>query len=412
MKISIDEARWLVVRGQLLASKQGNTIHSVVSALGGIQYDPNPILHLNHYLALWSRIPGFSVEHFDKYAYEKGDFVETSLYKRNLFIVPVSELDVYDEATRSIVRWGASREQEEAELLNNEMAECARQIKQAFREGGSCTVEELWERMGLADKWKEYRNGRKQGLLISFLPMFQVFFKLKYLNEVLVCNRLPGTFRQPVYNIREMLLHDTDKLRPSNGMEAVKWVIHKLIHSFGVTNESHIKSITGYEKGIVSSVFRLLQDDGRIAKITIDGIKKDMFAAVEHLKCIPKPEDSMESPVNLLSPMEGMIRDKSWLKTIFGYSFSFEYFKKKGMKWPLSILYGNEMFGFLDCKIDRKHRIFYVKELHITEGKNIPIKKINEAVHSLARFHNAKTLNILGNNEDRFQNTTTTKSLC
>ena len=402
MKISIEEARRLVAEGQCLADKQKNSIGSVVSALGGIQYDPNPILQLNHYLALWSRIPDFRPAYFDAYAYEQGNLVETSLYKRNLFIVPVHDINVYYAATRKIVRWGTSREQVEAELNQEELAECAEQIKQAFRERGACLREELWEFMGLASAWKEYRDGRKQGLLINCLPMFQTFFRMKDLNEILVCQRLPGTFRQPLYTLRELLLKDKVAPPAPSDSEAVKSVVLRLIHSFGVTHETHIKAITGCEREDIAIAFRSLRDEEQIANISVDGIKKEFFTTSAHIRNISGGNGKLDGSITLLSPMEGMIRDKNWLKTLYGYSFNFEYFKKKGMKWPLSILAGHEMLGFLDCKMDRKQRALHVKEMCIMEGKTVPEERLRETIHSLARFHEAKTLYMMDNKDDGY----------
>lgn len=66
MLITINDARTLILSGQCLLDKDKNSVVQVVSDLSGIQYDPCPILHLNHYLALWSRVPGFKVTDYDR----------------------------------------------------------------------------------------------------------------------------------------------------------------------------------------------------------------------------------------------------------------------------------------------------------------------------------------------------------
>ena len=72
------------------------------------------------------------------------------------------------------------------------------------------------------------------------------------------------------------------------------------------------------------------------------------------------------------------------------------------MKWPLSILAGHEMLGFLDCKMDRKQRALHVKEMCIMEGKTVPEERLRETIHSLARFHEAKTLYMMDNKDDGY----------
>ena len=94
--------------------------------------------------------------------------------------------------------------------------------------------------------------------------------------------------------------------------------------------------------------------------------------------------------------MEGIIRDKRWLNTFFSYSFRFEYFQKKGMKWPLSILSKNALAGFIDCNFDRKKKMFVVKEISIQKEKAVDKVELYHALCSLARFHEADDLIILG----------------
>lgn len=101
-------------------------------------------------------------------------------------------------------------------------------------------------------------------------------------------------------------------------------------------------------------------------------------------------EDCRE--VRLISPMDTIVRDKTWLTALFDYSFSFEYFKKKGMKWPLSILAGNEFVGYLDCKMDWKTKKFIVMERNIFNHDFNDCKAIDLAIEELAAFHEAKEI--------------------
>ena len=133
MLITINDARTLILSGQCLLDKDKNSVVQVVSDLSGIQYDPCPILHLNHYLALWSRVPGFKVTDYDRIAYDERKLVEANLFKRNLFTVPTRELDIYNAATERIVRWGKSRDQDKCERQSNELLAEEEKIRQIFK---------------------------------------------------------------------------------------------------------------------------------------------------------------------------------------------------------------------------------------------------------------------------------------
>ena len=148
LRLTIDDARTLILSGQCLLHKEKNNVVQVVSDLSGIQYDPCPILHLNHYLVLWSRVPGFAVTHYDRIAYEEKELIEANLFKRNLFIAPTCEFNIYNTATERIVRWGNSRGQERCERQRNGLSAEEEMIRQAFYETHSCTKQSLWAHLG------------------------------------------------------------------------------------------------------------------------------------------------------------------------------------------------------------------------------------------------------------------------
>ena len=396
MLITINVARTLILSGQCLLEKDKNQVVQVVSDLSGIQYDPCPILHLNHYLVLWSRVPGFKVADYDRTAYEERDLAEASLFKRNLFIAPTCELDIYNAATERIVRWGQSREQQKCERQSNELLAEEEKLRQAFHEIRSGTKHNLWEHLGLTEEWNAYRQSGKQGLLKGYLPIFQVFHNMRLTNDIIVCNRLPGTFKEPVYALKEDLLKDKSATVEINYIYAVETILYKLICSFGITDITHMKAITGLNTEDISMAIHSLRNKELITDVKVEGLKKTYVAASKLLAVLQQQGARSTDEVSLLSPMEGIIRDKRWLNTFFSYSFSFEYFKKKGMKWPLSILSQNELAGFVDCSFDRKKKRLIVKEINVQKEKTVDMDGLYLSLCSLARLHEADELIVLG----------------
>ncbi len=397
MLITINDARTLILSGQCLLKKDKNHIVQVVSDLSGIQYDPCPILHLNHYLVLWNRVPGFKVADYDRIAYEEKELVEANLFKRNLFIVPECDLDMYHVATKRIIRWGKSIEQQKCERQSNELLLAEEEkLRRAFHELHSCTKQSLWEYLGLTEEWNAYTEGRKQGLLNSYLPIFEVLFNMRITNDIIVCNRLPGTFREPVFALREVILNKKSATMEVHSNDAVEAILYKLICSFGITDITHLKAISGFSTEDIVMSIASLRNKELITDINVEGLKKTYVAANKMLAILQLQGTEGTDEVSLLSPMEGIIRDKRWLNTFFSYSFNFEYFKKKGMKWPLSILFKNELTGFVDCSFDRKKKRFIVKEINIQKEKAVDNDCLYRSLCSLARFHDADELVILG----------------
>ena len=396
MLITINDARTLILFGQCLLKKDKNHVVQVVSDLSGIQYDPCPILHLNHYLVLWNRVPNFKVTDYDRVAYEEGELVEANLFKRNLFTVPTCELDIYNTATERIVRWGKSRERQKCERQSNELLAEEEKLRQAFHEIRSCTEHNLWEYLGLTEERNAFKESREQGLFIGYPPIFEVFYNMRQTNDIVVCGRLPGTFRQPVFALREDMQQNKSAAIEIKNTEAVEVVLYKLICSFGITDITHMKAITGLNTEEISTAIASLRLKELITDIDVEGLKKTYVAANKLLAVLQQHGAEGTDDVSLLSPMEGIIRDKRWLNTFFSYTFSFEYFKKKGMKWPLSILSKNELAGFVDCNFDRKRERFFVKEINVQKEKAVDKDGLYRSLCSLARFHEADELIILG----------------
>jgi uncharacterized protein YcaQ len=157
-----------------------------------------------------------------------------------------------------------------------------------------------------------------------------------------------------------------------------------------------MKAITGLSTEDISMAIASLRYKELITDINVESLKKTYVAANKLLAVLQQQGTRSTDEVSLLSPMEGIIRDKRWLNTFFSYSFSFEYFKKKGMKWPLSILSKNELAGFLDCSYDRKKKRFIVKEINIRKDKAVDMDGLYRSLCSLAEFHDADEMFLLG----------------
>lgn len=136
-------------------------------------------------------------------------------------------------------------------------------------------------------------------------------------NDIIVCNRLPGTFREPVFALREYLLKDKPSAAEMGYTDAVESVLYKLICSFGITDITHMKAITGWNTEDISMAIASLRFKEMIIDIKVEGLKKTYVAANKSLAVLQQHGTEGTEEVSLLSPMEGMIRDKRWLNTFF-----------------------------------------------------------------------------------------------
>ncbi len=136
----INSMRNIILESQHLLYKSSDCIENIVSDICGLQYDPNPAIHLNQYMMLWNRKKDFKVEQLDIAAYNEFKIVETWTFKRNMFFVPRDEYSLYRHATKGISRWGSSDESWLKDGDSPESREAEVELKERLSDSGGLTL--------------------------------------------------------------------------------------------------------------------------------------------------------------------------------------------------------------------------------------------------------------------------------
>ena len=385
----INSLRNIILESQHLLKKSSDSIEDIVSDICGLQYDPNPTIHLNQYIMLWNRKKDFKAEQLDIAAYKEFKIVETWTFKRNMFFVPSYEYSLYRHATKGIIRWGESDEIWLKNGDNPEVQAAEQELKERLSDTQGLTLNQIWEKMNLSYEWHKYRREHDH----SFnLPIFRAFYRMCRRGDFLTCGRNPGTFREPVYILKEKVGFSDWITETVDEKQVIKHIVEKLIASFGITDPVHISHISGYKTADVLPIFEELESENKISKLPYKIGRKYYYIHSSKMHLLNENTSDNSCEVRLISPMDTIVRDKAWLETFFDYSFTFEYFKKKGMKWPLSILVGNQFGGYIDCKMDWKTKKFIIKERNIFNTDFNDYKAIDLAIEELAAFHEAKEI--------------------
>ena len=388
----INILRNIILDSQHLLQKSSDSIENIVSDICGLQYDPYPAIHLNQYIMLWNRKKDFKPEQLDHAAYKDFRVVETWAFKRNMFFIPRDEYSLYKVATKGIERWGSSDESWLAAGDSPEIRAVEKELKESLEGFGGVTARELWEHLGLSYEWDKYRREHDKSYN---LPIFRAYYRLIRKGDLLVCGRNPGTFKEPVFILKEKAGFSDWADDAIDKKEAIKLIVGKLIASLGVTDPVHVSHISGYKTADLIPVFGELETEKKIVRLPDKIGRKYYYVHSSKMRMLENTAENTAGEcreVRLISPMDTIVRDKAWLAAFFDYSFSFEYFKKKGMKWPLSVLAGNQFVGYLDCKMDWKTRKFMVKERNIFIRDFQACKAVDSAIEELAAFHEAKEI--------------------
>lgn len=386
---NINSLRNIILDSQHLLKKSSDSIEKIVSDICGLQYDPYPAIHLNQYIMLWNRKKDFKPEQLDQAAYKDFKVVETWTFKRNMFLIPSDEYALYKIATKGIERWGSSDESWLTAGDSPEIRVAEKELKESLKDFDGFTAREIWEYLGLSFEWDKYRREHDQSYN---LPIFRAYYRLIRRGDFLVCGRNPGTFREPVFILKEKVGFSDWANDTIDEKEAIKRIVEKLIAALGVTDPVHVSHISGYKTADMMPVFEELESEKKTVQLPYKIGRKYYYIHSSKMQMLNENKAAECREVRLISPMDTIVRDKTWLTAFFDYSFSFEYFKKKGMKWPLSILAGNQFVGYLDCKMDWKTRKFIIKEKNILNHDFNGCKAIDLAIEELAAFHEAKEL--------------------
>ena len=385
----INTLRNIILESQHLRRRSSNSIEDIVSDVCGLQYDPYPAIHLNQYMMLWNRKKNFRPEQLDITAYKDFKVVETWTFKRNMFFVPSAEYALYKHATKGIERWGSSDESWLTAGDSPEIQAAEKKLKESLIEFDGMTANQIWENLNLSFEWNKYRREHDQSYN---LPIFRAFYRMIRRGDLLTCGRNPGTFKEPIFILKEKVGFSDWTSDSIDEKQAIKCIVEKLIDSLGVTDPVHVSHISGYKTADILPMFGELVSEKKIIQLPYKIGRKYYYIHSSKKELLNEKVAEDCSEVRLISPMDTIVRDKTWLETFFDYSFSFEYFKKKGMKWPLSILVGNQFVGYLDCKMDWKTKKFIIKERNIFNPEFIDYKGIDLAIEELAAFHEAKEI--------------------
>ena len=160
-------------------------------------------------------------------------------------------------------------------------------------------------------------------------PIFRAFYRLKRKTDLVTCGRNAGTFKEPLYILKENI---GIKEWPHSGMDkndARVYIINKLIASFGVTYPVHISHITGIPTAEVKPFFVRLEQEGKISPVKVG--KKLYYIQSSKRALLEEPErggTGNSEEVRLISPMDILMRDQTWLKTFFDYSYTLGHFTR------------------------------------------------------------------------------------
>ncbi len=120
----------------------------------------------------------------------------------------------------------------------------------------------------------------------------------------MTCGRNPGTFREPVYILKEKVGFSDWITETVDEKQVIKHIVEKLIASFGITDPVHISHISGYKTADVLPIFEELESENKISKLPYKIGRKYYYIHSSKKYLLNENTSNNSCEVRLISPMD------------------------------------------------------------------------------------------------------------
>jgi len=325
----------------------------------------------NHFLILWSRLGVY-----DRADLERLMWNDRSLYETVSFILPTADRPLHHLRVlanrRGIHKYMAQRIRW---MKKND--HLRRAILGRLRREGPLPITAFEDRASSGWSSTGWTNDRNVSQMLAFLM---------HHGYVSTGARAGG---KRVWVLTERWLPPVRALPPKR---AARDAATRALTALGVATVKQLRYAYAFGWFVTPEVVASLEKDGTFARVQVEGLRDPHFVlAGTRPGRIAPPERT-----TLLSPFDNLIIDRPRTELLFGMKYRMEIYVPKHLRvrgfWAMPILYGDELIGTVDPKVDREHQRLDVLTLHLE--RNAPRDRatrraIEDAVDDLAAFAGA-----------------------
>ncbi|MCU1441539.1 MAG: hypothetical protein JWP85_2536 [Rhodoglobus sp.] len=322
-----EEARRIAVGAQRLNARRPGSLLDVVRQLTFVQLEPTAAVAPTADLVLWSRL-GADYEPDDLTTALEQDF---SLFELGLMARPMEDLALYRAEMEA---W--PRHESTARWLDDN-DEFRQDVLQQLELDGPLTARDIPDTSLVSWPSSGWNNNRNVMMMLECLMMR---------GDIAVAGRRG---RDRLWDLAERVYHADIPTVPRE--EATRIRNERRLHALGVVrNATPDLPVETTRVG----------DSGEAA--TIEGLKGTWRVDAE---AIGKP---FKGRTALLSPFDGLIRDRKRMLDLFEFDYSLEMYKPKAKRrwgyYALPILHGDSLVGKVDATADRNEGALAVHAIH------------------------------------------------
>jgi uncharacterized protein YcaQ len=195
---------------------------------------------------------------------------------------------------------------------------------------------------------------------------------------------------QRVYDLPERILPaHVDTTMPSPE-EYIRHLIRRSVRAHGLVRTQEIHYLRKGLGDLTRRAVGMMQSEGELVPVTVNGINGVFCTTDEILQASLR----VAHHVKLLSPFDNLVIQRNRLRDLFGFDYQIEVYvpaaKRAYGYYCLPILMGDQFYGRVDVRADRKSRQLQVQHLHM-EDRKLPgdlDNKLALALKEFAAFNN------------------------
>ena len=374
--LSLDAVRGLIIAAQGLhdtpkprATKKA--VRSIIRQMHILQIDTINVIARSPYLVLWSRLGDYNPRWLDDLLAEGALF---EYWSHAACFLPIEDYPLYRHLYDS---WLGGR----AHKWLEEHSTIVETVLNHVRANGETRSSDFERSDGQKTAWF---NWKEEKIALEYLF---------YAGELMVRKR--HNF-QRIYDLRERVLANFDKLADVSLADAHDQFILNTIQALGVTKAEWVADYFRLKKTDAKASLQRLEKQDRVMTVEVEGWKTPGYIHPDDRKRVEAAANGKipHSKTTFLSPFDPLVWDRQRALDLFNFDYKIEVYtpapKRKYGYFTLPILYNNALIGRLDPKAHRKEGIFEVKALHLEPDvvvDNALVAELKSALQACAAWH-------------------------
>ena len=390
LTISPQTAHRTAVLAQKLAGPRPaptkESMQAVLRAIRCLQLDPIRAVERTQYTVLWSRLGHYNRDHLHELIYQDKWLFEYWAHAASIVLTedyPLHEIMMrnYGKAgsawSRRVTQWVADNPEFKSYILA-EIDRLGPRLTGEFEDQSKVP----WQSGG-------WSSGRSVGYMLDYL----------WTSGQIMVSQRDGLKRW--WDLSERVLPSS---APAGGLTAEEVTYTAAQHSLKALGIGRARDIKRHfiEKRYVKlpDTLAQLESEGKIKRVTItDDVwgTEPWYIHSENESLLETAVSDWQPRTTLLSPFDGLIRDRDRTELMWGFYYRIEIYVPKAKRqygyYVLPILHGDKLIGRIDPHMDRKKNILTVNAVYLEEQTKADAKTgraVAQAIRELARFLEAK----------------------